>query len=333
MILNRRFFLISLLPLLAYGLIEWLTAGLANVHVSGLKPAFEADASYHENAARNWVFSTGAIFALLVAATVAFCLYEVWAGFLRDGTGARETRVRQAFGAYAFIAALVAATFGGAWLFGTLTGEHARVFRTFGQDLFVAVLNSCHEQFQQPQDCTFGTYQPGRPPAGFAHVLTGNIILSSLGLAFASVGCCLSLCQTDTTLKTRTRDAIFRLPQLFLRLSSAMFTAAILSVYAWTNWPIGFLSEGDAATYKTMQSSLVIFYAISMSIIILAFYAPCVFLLNERLARLRGEAEGVKSDSDAPATTAQLVERVLTFLSPLLTAIISAFAAGFLSFG
>jgi hypothetical protein len=77
---------------------------------------------------------------------------------------------------------------------------------------------------------------------------------------------------------------------------------------------------------------MVIFYGIALSVIILAFYAPCVFILNERLSRLRRKETPPASDGDAPATTAELVERALTFMSPLLTAVISALAAGFVSF-
>lgn len=332
--LNLHFFLAAIAPLFAYGLIELLTRNMANANLNTILPDLTNQPDYYENATRHWVFAAGTLFGFLVVVTIAFCVHEIFSAAQSD-PGTDENDPKDAWLAAGFAALLAAATYLSAIGFGSLAGR-SRIVEVLGLNLFTTVLNSCVTMLHQPETCTFGLFHDGAMPEGFPNVLEWNLLLSSLGLATASVGCSLALCQSAVALRRRKRDEIFRLPKLFLRLSSAMFTASVLSLYAWTSWPIPFLSDGDAAAYRALQTAQAIFYGIAISVIILSFYGPTVAVLDYRLRRLHRNDEVVASEGEVASdgeedTTSALIERSLTFLSPLITAMVSALAASFLS--
>ncbi|MBW4707811.1 hypothetical protein KX928_08435 [Roseobacter sp. YSTF-M11] len=325
-------FLIGTLPLVFYATTELLTYRLNNPVINGLTPTFETESTYYDNATRFTLQAALIFYFWLVVGAVCLFLKEVLAGVGLQLFSMRKIqgpRAEKRFGAWEeilFFLFLISVTIGIALMFGSVAGEN-RNYKNLGSELFISILNHCHEVHAQDADCTFGAYSAGNPPSGFNLYLDLITYLAAIGLAACSLGTARAVCISRVELMTWTRAQVFRLPNLFLYVSSVLFTGAMLCVYTWSGWPAQFL-EGDQQTaFRTLQNSIALFWGTSFTLVILSFYLPTVLYLNAKISGLEHAKSGELTEDSMPRQIVKILEKALAVLAPIITALISAAAA------
>ncbi|MEM9788095.1 MAG: hypothetical protein AAF801_16485 [Pseudomonadota bacterium] len=316
-------------PLVFYAAVELLTFRLNNPVIGGLTPIFDAASSYHENATR-YTLQAAVVFLVWVAVGAVGLLFRDiltgvgLRGVLRPSTD-DDPRPGMARKDLAFFAAYLGLAIGVSIAFGSVAGEN-RNFQNLGTALFTEVMNHCHEVLNQPESCVFGVYRAGETPTGLGLYLNLITFVTIVGLVASAQGCSRAVMLTQDDIGRHPARDVFQGPKLYLYVSSTLFTAATLCIYAWSGWPVPFLDDSALAAYRSLQNGLALFWATSFSLIVLTFYLPVMFVLHSRLAN----RPSTDADTpEAPRSMVKLLETALAILAPVIAALLSHAGASF----
>ena len=329
MITRFQMYGLATTPLFFYVAVELLTYQLNNPGIGGLTPVFDAAGAYHDNATR-YTLQAGVVFLFWVATgAVGLLLRDILTGVglravFRPGP-AGDTRPASARMDLAFFAVYLGVAIVASISFGSIAGEN-RNFQNLGTGLFVEVMNHCHDVLDQPEDCVFGTYTQGQPPSGLSLYLNLITFVTIVGLVASALGCSRAVMVTQDDIARHPARDIFRVPSLYLYVSSTLFTAATLCIYGWTGWPVPFLEDGQLAAYRSLQNGFALFWATSFSLIVLTFYLPVVFVLHRRLINAPGRDPG---GADQPQSMVKMLETALAIAAPVIAALLSHAGASF----
>lgn len=305
------------LPLLAYVLVEGLFFSLANTTLSGLEHTFEKSDVYAETALRYRFLTITLLYILIAALTLGHFLAEI-------------LRARRDLAPASLLGVLASFTLVFAVALALVMGPNeGKLYAALGLDVFQSALNGCTTF--APAACVFGgSTAPGGIPVGFTITINLGAGATIAAVIAAALGSALALNQSEERLRTASRKELFKKPREFLYLSSVLFTVGMAALVTWTGWPLVVLDGPAADSYREVQRAANMYYGVAFSTIILSYYLPTVLLLNLQLDRYRGQRrtlEHNESEGALPGSPLRMVENVLAFVSPILTAMIAGAGA------
>lgn len=300
--LDRRFLWIAAIPVLIYIGTDELFYSLANPMPPS--PQMDLTVSPTFEAARRIRFLASlTIYLSLSGLTVGLLISELFTPGRYSARTRRDVSVT-------FCVTVVAGL-----LYGLSTIDE-RFYAYIAQDLYEAVVRVCAQGPDADTSCLFGAARDTGMPTGFDFTLRLGAGAALVSLVAMALGSALALADKHP----ESAEEAMRLPKLFLYISSACFTMAMVSLLSWVNMVVPYLSgDGAKAEFAAIRDAATLYYGVCYSLMILGAYIPVVAIINARLAD-----GGVTGAGGAKITRQTSIKEALAFAAPILTALVSS---------
>ncbi|GHG82230.1 hypothetical protein [Pseudodonghicola xiamenensis] len=316
-----RYFGCVFVPLVLFILTDYLFfhTGFSNPHLPDLTLNIVTKSTYAETGSRYKFMAMTVLFVSIALLIVFAFLSELFARHPEANGGFYYDTVTIRNALLAFAAAV------GIAIIYYLSTREVRLHHFLGQNLFAEALNVCLSPGKDDDVCLFGSKDEASGGTSGVNVMQGLGAGSAiLAVGAASLGAALSLGQSRQALCSPNRNHVFRLPRLFLYLTSVLFTIGMLAILALMEFPKSVLAKDALSSYGHAVSGLSVYFGVSYSLAIAGFYGPVVLLLNGRIARVTSETQSLSEPGESAfAAMQRQVEMVAAILAPLATTLLT----------
>ncbi len=288
---DTRYFFIVLVPIAVFVTEAIITDHMMAQSVNVPIEILDSQTQWLEAAGRYRFLAATWFFAALTVLAAWFLLRRLWQ------PTTRSTRVAAVVTLSVVIALALSPTITKA-----LSDGGSPTYRILGAAFFEAALSQGALPGCEAPDDGWLLGRCGAMPAIslYERIMDGMNLLAGLGVGALIVGMILCLdtrTGADTDEEAKRLADNLRMMRQQLYLASLVLSFGMFFVTSWMNWPVPMVIESQRGAYGALVLSAALFSGTYFTLLLLSFFLPVAFILNDRTQRLKTKVSDIATDA------------------------------------